>query len=371
MIVAPARTAAAASAASSGQDTNGFLTLITYLRETNAEALRIHDRLAEAIGFTTAVPPQTSVDPFVKARDVINDEVRAAAARAAALQPLRQSDADDFARYARELVQVDNAWADLDQIWSPLTSPIPPLADFVASAHQSLAILDRLAFLCALQTIPNELDNYLSNYRIGQKLDFVTTFKDQLPTEQATRDVLAALAPQSAVISGLVDVVNGMIVKASSSIRRQVLSVVFILLTVALGFGLIAFAVAGPWRGWLTPSASWSALNGAYLLVLLGVLAHWILDRLKLSRAGADLLPLSEWLLWLHVNEVQIIVRIVTIWFVVGLGIAFKVFNLANGVPPVTYFTAGYFLDSTFDALVGRLNTFLAPLDPAAKIRES
>jgi hypothetical protein len=34
------------------------------------------------------------------------------------------------------------------------------------------------------------------------------------------------------------------------------------------------------------------ALNGGYLLLLLGVLGHWVLDRVKQNRAGADVAPL-------------------------------------------------------------------------------
>jgi hypothetical protein len=372
MTVAPSRIGvnAASPPIASG---DGFLLLITYLRETNAEALRIRERLAALIDPVAAGTPAASTAPFVQIRDVIDDEVRNAQARSASIQPLRQSDADDFARYARELVQVDNAWNDLSEIWSPLINPVPPVADLITSAKQSIDILDKLAFLCALQTIPNELDNYLQNYRIGQKLDFVATFKDQLPTDQATREVLADLAPQSAVICGLVDLANGFIIKASESVRRQVLSVVFILVAVLLGFGLIGIgAHAGVWLGfqpgeWPIDPKQWKTLNSAYVLVLLGVLGHWVLDRIKLDRAGTDLLPLAEWLLWLHVNEVQIIFRIATVWMLIALAVAFKLFALDKGVQPVTYFTAGYFIDSTFDALLGRFNTFIGDKDPAKK----
>jgi hypothetical protein len=111
---------------------------------------------------------------------------------------------------------------------------------------------------------------------------------------------------------------------------------------------------------WPVAPKDWAALNGAYLLVLLGVLAHWVLERVKLNRSGTDVTPLSEWLIWLHVNEVLILVRIATVWLMVALGVAFKSFMPGTGVQPVTYFTAGYFIDNTFHALVGRFNTFSA-----------
>ncbi|WP_446742264.1 hypothetical protein [Silvibacterium acidisoli] len=75
--------------------------------------------------------------------------------------------------------------------------------------------------------------------------------------------------------------------------------------------------------------------------------------------------PFSEWLMWIHVNEVPIVTRIATVWLTIALGIGFHVYKLSGTIQPVTFFTAGYFLDSTFDALIGRFNTFVSSQDPA------
>ncbi|HEX8810922.1 MAG TPA: hypothetical protein VF742_02905, partial [Terracidiphilus sp.] len=206
--------------------------------------------------------------------------------------------------------------------------------------------------------------------RIGTSLDFIAVFKDQLPDEAATRDVLATLAPQSVLVSGLIDVKNAKIIKADRRPWRQMLSVAVVLVTVALGFGLIA--IAANWTDWFklgntdwpVNSQQWRTLNAGYLLVLFGVLGHWILDRIKQNRAGTDVTPFSEWLMWIHVNEVPITMRIATVWVLIGLGIAFRTFNFSNTFQPVAFFTAGYFMDSTFDALIGRFNTFVANADP-------
>jgi len=71
--------------------------------------------------------------------------------------------------------------------------------------------------------------------------------------------------------------------------------------------------------------------------------------------------------MWIHINEVPITIRIATVWVIVMLGVAFKQFDLSKGVVPTMYFTAGYFMDSTFDALIGRFNTFISNNDPAKK----
>lgn len=148
--------------------------------------------------------------------------------------------------------------------------------------------------------------------------------------------------------------------------RRQALSVGIVALAVAFGFGLIAVAVhlqrwlqLGP-ADWPINRSMWAALNGGYMVVLAGVLCHWVLDRVKLNRAGADVTPFSEWLMWIHINEVPIAIRIDTVWIVMAMGLAFKGYNLAKGVEPVAFFTTGYFLDSTYDALIGRFNTFIS-----------
>ncbi len=369
----PGRSVYPSRAVEQAAPASGFYLVITYFRETNAEALRIRERLKRAIDLAGSEATAGSYAALEETQDVIHAQVLEASRRADAIDRLRTIDPATEAWYARELVEVKNAWDDLARVWSISLREEEPLAQMVRRAAQSLETLDRLAFICACQTIPDELTNYLQNYRIGTCLDFISTFRDQLPDEAYTRKVLETLAPQSELVPGLIDVRNAKVIKADRRPLRQVLSMVLVLLTVAIGFGLIAVAVHfGTWlqfspSDWPVDRSKWAVLNGGYLLVLLGVLGHWILDRVKLNRAGADITPFSEWLMWIHVNEVPICVRIATVWLLVGLSVAFKTFDLSKTIQPVTFFTAGYFMDSTFDALIGRLNTFIGGLDPDKK----
>jgi hypothetical protein len=371
MATAPPRSLTSPSTAlqnlPAGDDQAAFYLVLTYFRQTNAEGLRIHDRIAQAMKL--AMPACAAA--FQETQKVIRDELGQARARAASIDQLRTVDPGTEAWYAREIVQVRNAWDDLERIWAPPFTGQEGTADLMAKGQQSLAVLDNLVILCARQTIPDELSNYLSNYRIGTCLDFLGTFKDQLPDEASTRLVLESLAPQSVLVPGLIDVRNAKVIKADMRPWRQILSVGIVLVTAALGFVLAGIATnLGQWpalgvKGWELKPSEWGTLNGGYLMVLLGVIGHWVLDRVKQNRAGSDVTPFSEWLLWIHVNEVPITVRIMSVWLLMALGIAFKMFDVSTALLPVTFFTAGYFMDSTFDALIGRFNTFIAAQDPA------
>ena len=364
---------------------SGFYTLIGYFRETNAEFTRIRVRLTDAVQRAEAGKPGTddaaSCHAFDETRRVVRDEIEEAKNRAVAIEALRTTDPVNHARYARELVQISNGWDDLDLLW-PDAAPAEAedaaaqkkrLDDSLASAKNSIKLVDAVIFLCACQSIPRELDDYLENYQIGKGLDFISTFRDQLPDDKSTRMVLEWLAPQSGIVCGLVDLDSAKIIKADQRLWRQLISAVIVLAVAGLGFGLAAIAVhLGAWlrfnpADWPVTPDQWAALNGAYLLVLLGVFGHWVLDRVKQNRAGTDAAPLAEWRLWIHINEVPITVRIASVWLLILLAVSFRTFDLTKGVQPLTYFTAGYFMDSVFDALIGRLNTFMSANDPAGK----
>lgn len=348
-------------------ESRGFYVVLEYFRETNAEALRTRTRVQRMLDLVNSSDRPIAIAAFEETRQLINKKIRDAQLRGMLIEELRRTDPETKAWYARELVQVRNGWGDLNELWPPSNEQDESLSALVKRAQASITILDSVIFTCACQTIPNELDNYLENYRIGTCLDFVATFKDQLPNEESTRAVLAALAPQRIAVSGLIDLRNAQVIKADQRVWRQVVSVAAVVAAAAAGFILILIAVhLGTWFHFKVAlkQSQWTALNGAYLLVLVGVLFHWVLDRVKQNRSGTDVTPFSEWLLWIHVNEVSIVVRIVTVWLMVGLAVGFRVFDLTDSGQPFTYFTAGYFMDSTFDALIGRFNTFISSHDP-------
>jgi hypothetical protein len=356
----------------------GFYLVLDYFRRTDAEGLHLCKQLKSAIDASTCDDHQAAAGAFDDLQHLIHKKIREAKHSAASLiEVLRTSDQEDLAWFAQEFTQVTNCWEDLEQLWPNAPEKKEQSAKLAKRAQKSIDLLNAIVFICACQAIPDELDHYLDNYRIGQKLDFVKTFQDQVADAASAKNVLANLAPQSGVVSGLIDLTNAQVIKADKRIGRRWASVGFVLGTVTSGFLLIGFATQMPrwfqWGGddWPFKTGQFSALSGAFLLVLIGVAGHWVLDRLKSSNAGTEATPLSEWLMWIHVNEVPLIVRVSTAWLTLVVGTAFKVFSVAGSVQPVAFFTAGYFLDSTFDALIGRLNTFMSNKDPKDKKTEN
>ncbi len=334
----------------------------------NAEGLEVRKYLDAAVTQGQASQPGAAA-AFAEAEAVILAALGKVQQWSQGVEPALKEDPETAAWYARELVQVEDAWESLDRLRVEL-SAATTAPEQIRIGQKSIKVLDGMIFLCACQTIPNELDNYLKNCRIGQSVNFVEVYKDQLASEDATRAVLAQLAPQGEVISGLIDLRNAKVIKVAPQVWRRWLSVGIIAVAGAVGFGLAGIvAHLGAWFPALK-NVSWVTLNEVYVLVLFGVLLHWILDRLKLNRSGADITPFSEWLMWIHVNEVSIVIRIGTVWITIGAAIGLSVFNLdpSKDFQAVTYFTVGYFLDSTYDALIGRFNTFIGGQDPAENI---
>lgn len=156
----------------------GFFQLMAYFREANAEGMRIRDRLTQAVALAGSKQQDDAVREFVEVRRIIQKEVVAAGQREAQIKELSFTDPENYAWYARELTKVSNAWDDLAEQWVTPTDGIRSLADLTALANRSVQTIDAMVFTCACQTIPDELENYLKNYRIGTSLDFVATFKD-------------------------------------------------------------------------------------------------------------------------------------------------------------------------------------------------
>lgn len=356
-------------APTSNNPDTGFFRVLEFFRIANAEGLNLRKKLAAALDQATS--DETAFRyACVDLHPVILAKCEEAKTRTSWVEEIRRHDPEDPAWFAREFVLVRNSWDELQELWSGANVSKEPIPRLKERAVASLTLLDTLVFTCASQTIPDELSKFLKNCRIGRKLDFVETFHDQLPSDAATHKVLETLAAQSGVVAGIIDLPSGSIIKADPRFWRQCLSIGLVLAAIGLGFVLIALAVvmgkafhfSGP-DGALD-TAQWATLNGAYLLMFVGLGGHWVIDRVKLERSGADATPLSEWLMWFHVNEAHLVIRVITVWLALGLGLAFKAFHYANGIEPLAFLTAGYCLDSTVDALFGRLNTFLGAKAP-------
>lgn len=259
-----------------------------------------------------------------------------------------------------------NYWERMKGKWGD--SPTVPDARN-ASAHQLYAesVLRRVTGAAeyippiirdiGMLTIPPRVNQHLRNLRVGQALDFHAAFKDEMPLQEHREWLLTYIRSQPAAIDGLVEGTSGRILKAATTNGwRRLLSYVLLAGLVLVG-GLVSYGIGyvGDWLGltdWPFAGRSFELLGG-YVFLMLGALAHGLVDVVKQARAkdGGSFTALGEGWIWVHVKEVPNAVAIVTLWF--GLaGVA-----LAGKVEWLTAFAAGYGIDSVIDVFLKRFDT--------------
>src|SRR5206468_73374 len=101
--------------------------------------------------------------------------------------------------------------------------------------------LESIVLSCGYLTIPRRVQDHLANLRIGQGLDFHSTFVDELPDRDDRLVILKYLRDHPATVDGVVDVENGMIFRASPKRGRRFAS--FGLFILALVFDYAALAL--------------------------------------------------------------------------------------------------------------------------------
>lgn len=283
-----------------------------------------------------------------------------------------------YDRYGDEVTHIENFWERATDDWPPPLDQIkldpppegvePPNADMtkilqaeiiLRRAKDTIKSLDGIIYHAALLTIPGRLNQHLEQLRIGQKLDFDATFKDEVDNADDRRKILEYLSARPMVIrNGIIDVANGVVYHASSSYARRRLSYIYIALAVIVG-ALLAALVANmrEWFGvtnWPIEEGRTLELVSGYAFVILGGLIHLGVDGLKQARAGQNrtLLAVEDWLLWIHIHEVDILVGVFSLW--VGF------FGLLTVSPAEinweTAFFIGYSIDSFIDLFLQRFN---------------
>jgi hypothetical protein len=193
-----------------------------------------------------------------------------------------------------------------------------------------------------------------------------SAFKDEFPQAPERRKrLIDNLAQQANVIEGgVVDADKGKIYRVAPTRRGQLMSVWRLSLFILLGFLLplaLAFGrkllpvdetVSGNW-----PSGSLQTLLDNYVLILLGSGAHFAVAALKASKiqTGLDFQALNDWVLWVHVREVQIFKGIAYIW----TGYILLSFGI-HKLDWYSAFFAGYSIDSVTELFLGRFEATVA-----------
>ena len=283
-----------------------------------------------------------------------------------------------YDRYGDEVTHIENFWERATQDWPPPLDQImfdpppegvePPTAELlkimqadviIRRATDTIVHLDGIIYHAALLTIPGRLNQHLEQLRIGQKLDFDATFSDEVDRADDRRKILEYLSARPMVVrNGIIDVANGVVFHASSSYARRRLSYLYIALAIVVG-ALLALIVANmrEWFGvsnWPIEEGRTLELVSGYAFVILGGVIHLGVDGLKQARAGQNrtLLAIEDWLLWIHIHEVDILMGVFSLW--VGF------FGLLTVSPSEinweTAFFIGYSIDSFIDLFLQRFD---------------
>jgi hypothetical protein len=275
----------------------------------------------------------------------------------AAAGELMDSDARLFASLGDELAHMRNAWERASLIWPGPVADTQPVDAAEVSRRTGIAArhLDELIYHAALVTVPDRLGEHLDQLRIGSTLNFDETFSDELPNAEQRARLLRYVNAHPRSISGIVDVRRGVIYRAARGGGRRLLSYAAELVVVLGGFGLVYLLTHA---GSLLDLSQWpigadrtAELTAAYIFLLLGALAHYLVDALKQARAAnrPSFLALSNLLLWAHVKESTIVGAVLYLWLgLIGVAFAFET------APWQTAFFVGYSIDSFVDLFLQR-----------------
>lgn len=373
----------AASAPIASATEAGYAQMLGLLREVRAEVQNLRRNLTDLKEKAELADTGTRTREIVTAlqsnQPLYDRNTAQIAARLGELRSLLRAQPMLYDRYGDEITHIENHWERATHHW-PQAGDLPEAAvtpagegeedgpevalaaeDAVRRAGRAASSLDRLIYHAGLLTIPGRLNQHLEQLRIGQKLNFHATFADEVPDEEARQQILQYLgARPMAIHSGIIDAEKGVVFRASSNPGRRKLSYVLIALTVIAGALLtLLTAELGEWfdlENWpVSPGQSTDLLVG-YAFVIAGGAVHLGVDAIKQARSssGQSFLALEDWFVWIHINEIGVIVGVVSMW--IGF---FGLLFLSGRVDWQTAFLVGYSIDSFADMFLQRFNTSL------------
>jgi len=232
--------------------------------------------------------------------------------------------------------------------------------------------MSRVIVVTASYTIPNRLNEWLAQTRVGRTLNFKSLFVNELPGETERKEVLRQIDEAPGGINGIVDLATGTVVAISPKQSRRRLSYLLETATLILG-GVMTYFVIGLAKGYLivdskgihaVDNAAETALTTLVTILFAfvgGAGLHFIVNLLK-ARQGAvgssQWATVDDWLLWVHAREMRIITSFVGLWFVFG-GLVF--IYPSPSLDALAAFFAGYSFDSLIDLVVNRFDAFATP----------
>lgn len=270
-----------------------------------------------------------------------------------------EADGHLYSQMGDEVSHIENFWERATASWPTVAQPSSAI---LAGLDRVDAHLHQLILRCALITIPERVTEHLNQLRAGRSLDFHSTFKDEVESEADRIELLNYLYDHPLAVPGVVDVEHGKIYRTSPKAWRRSISYLIPLLLPAIGALILPYAYKSVDEN-ATDAFLYSLVKG-YLVLIAGGYAHVLVGAFKEARGTGRkaFFALEDWLIWLHVKEVQIVVGIMSLW--IGF-IGILVVN--KSVPIVTAFFVGYSIDSFADLFLERFSATVATKNVAVK----
>ena len=265
-----------------------------------------------------------------------------------------------------DITDMDNLWERIRLFWPIL----PAKKDYNLNKKDSFdlnefclhidvieSMMNDLVFRATKLTIPHRVNHRLDLLGVGQPLNFHETFEKELPNHDERVEVLRYIYSKPKLVKGVVDVENGRIYRASPNKIRRYGSYVLIIGFVLLG-GFLVYLFANMKSLGITGLTVPYGLNdllAGYLFIIFGAIVHIGIDGIKQYRAnkGQTFLAIEDWLLWIHVNEVSIIVGVISLW--IGFfGLVLLGSNISSQSLWQIAFFVGYSIDSFVDIFLER-----------------
>lgn len=297
---------------------------------------------------------------FEQALRVLDHDRQELESRLSEIRGILERDDKVYADYGDVLARLQISWEEVLSNW-----PIDPNTEdgVIQRLPKIITSLDAIVYDSGLVTIPNRIRDHLVLLPIGGSLSLRDAYSDELPRPEDQRRLLRYLSYYPGFISGLVDLDNECITRASPKTWRRSLTLVLTVGLALMGFGVIGLACAldraVDLTEWPFKRERLGELLFGYAFLLLGALAHIIINLLKQDRAGGSSRQgLADWILRIHVKEASFLISAISFW----LGAVAMAFLFAK-TDWKTAFFLGYSYDSFVELFLQRFERAVAPKD--------
>jgi hypothetical protein len=235
---------------------------------------------------------------------------------------------------------------------APVVAGSPNIPEIIDKCTDNLC---KLIKECNRETIPNRTNRHLETSRVGYEFPYYEIFKDQVCSHEEAEDILKnMLLTHPEFINGIIDSEKGVIFKVDPPEKRWK-SYMYITLGI-IGGGLVTGALLA--KLFLPPDTQFAQyflkILELFVIAFAGAVTHVAIDALKEIRSSdpTHFRALDDIPLWINVKQLPILAGIVVLC--VGFIVTFNLYPVYN---PLTFFIAGYSIDSLGDLYIQRFET--------------